>query len=167
MPWDPELTCQYVEPIIANILSELIAKTPDALQWAAGTGAVPSPFKVFAVAQTVDVEFPYIYVLGDRTGLILDSEGAGVDESHNIFIELANIGSNPAELARDILVRARAVQSILFQMSPQSYLSGINSAGGFALGPATQDYGQFARQNQQQRYFAFCQINQALTYKEQ
>jgi hypothetical protein len=167
MPWNPDLTCQYAEPIIANIVAELIAKTPDALIWAAGTGQPIPPFKVFAVAQTVDVEFPYCYVLADRTGLIYDADAASVDESHNIFIELGNVSSNPIELAHDMLGRARAVQSILFQMSPLSYLAGINNTGGFALGPATHDHGQFARQNQQQRYVAFCQINQSLTYKEQ
>src|SRR4029453_6426702 len=129
MPWAPNIAPNFIRPVIKNLTAYFRAYSADALAYFAPPAPVPAPFKHFGMSERIDdTLFPLLLVLAVGTDFEIGPESMSVNESHEIIVQISNVGPDPDALADDIFIRENAVTSMCAELTGADLFEGVNMA---------------------------------------
>jgi hypothetical protein len=165
--WQPKLPAQFIRPLVRNLLAVIRRDEVDALAWAAAPETL-APFAWLGIAEHVEPRYPYCLVLADGTDVEGDSDATGIQERHQLVVQLAVTGNDPDALADELFMRVNAVDSIIRQAAWPDLLEGVpwGGYGPTVLEAGRHNYNQFGRRNANQQYMHVGQISVVVAYLE-
>jgi hypothetical protein len=116
MTWAAKIPAKGVAPVIDNIITVVERDQADALSWINGGTALPD-FAQIGKARRADAKFPFLAVFARLSDLRQGDEERSIDESHQVVIEAAVIGSNPDDLADTLHKYTDAVHQMIITAS--------------------------------------------------
>jgi hypothetical protein len=169
MPWQPSISPSFIRPVIQNLSAYFRVHSEDALAYFAPPAPTPPPFGHFGISERVDdTMFPWLLTLAVGTDWTLGADGMSAENSHEIIVQVSNVGTDPDALAEDIFIRVNAVTSMIVEMPQASLFEGIavSDVSPLVINPGRHVYGSFLRQNATQMYRHAASINLFLSYFE-
>lgn len=125
MPWAPKIPAKGIEPIIDNIVTVIERDQAAALAWRHGS-ALPA-FAQISKARRADAKFPFCAVFARLSDLKQSEEERSIDQSHQIAIEVAVIGSDPDALAVTLHEYTDAVHQVVITASNADMTDGLEA----------------------------------------
>lgn len=111
--WAPVIGAKGVGQIASNIASIIERDQEAALEWA-GDGETLALFDEIHRARRLDMRFPFCAVYAAREVPVPLNEGAGVDETTDVFIEVVIADSDPDVLATRLAKYVRAAKEMIY-----------------------------------------------------
>lgn len=129
-PWDSDITQQFIEPLIDNLIAVLQAgETSVHTEVNGGTAMTPynswRRSKWVWLVQMGTSPYPACSVIARRTRTNKGEGGPSVDEVHVVEILIETVGSNPDDLARSIMRRVRAAHIIIERAELSDLFAGL------------------------------------------
>lgn len=126
MPWNANLTQQFIRPLVDNLIAVLQADwdedTENQVHTEVNGGEDPmTPYEVWRRSRWVNTKFPACSVIPRRTRTRKDEDDQSVGQRHELEIFIEDVGSNPDTLADSVMKRVQAAH-IIIERAPLSEL---------------------------------------------
>ncbi len=122
-PWNSEITQQFIEPLVDNLVAVLQAG--EGAVHAEVNGNVPMPvYQAWNISRTVNTLFPACSVIARRSKTNKGEGGPIVDEGHIVEILIEDIGPESNALARSVMRRVKAAHIIIERASLAALFNG-------------------------------------------
>src|SRR5690349_12820843 len=109
MPWNPEVTQQFIRPLVDNLIAVLRAGEEDTYLEIFEVDEMPDAarYQKWRRSRWVNTKFPACSVIPRRTRTRKGEGGPFIEESHTLEILIEDIGPDPDALADSVMKRVQ------------------------------------------------------------